>query len=366
MSEYEDDLESLEEKYYETESDHERTAVLEEIIRRTDAAGDVHGGFNYRMDLVRHATFSGSQDRALVSFAWCLAQADKNPDDFDVVDLLWPYKWIVSNLHAYPQMPREKIDGLQSDIERRFTEAGLSLRPVHGIRVIDCLLMGDEPAAEEQFELWKKAKRDSMADCKACEQNRLVEYLTIKEDDEAAIKEAKVLFDGKLTCAEVPQLTVAYMVQCYLRTGQVDKIESLKKSWYRPVKNSEEFLEVVAYLLLYAGVKGDFATVVNMIEAHTPWIMRTPNQNRRMVFSLAAALSLTKLGKEESEIKLRMPQEAPCFRSDGKYAAAELANWFEQDAMDLAARFDKRNGNDYVSRSIEKKRQLFESSSDRL
>ena len=361
MSEYEDEIESLEDKFYETESDHERTAVLEEIIRKTDAAGDIHGGFNYRMELIQHATFSGSQDRALVAFSWCLAQVDNNPEEFELEQILWRYKWIVSNLHAYPQMPREKINALQGDMERRFTEAGLSLRPLHGIRFIDCLLMGDESTADEQFELWKKSKRDFMADCQACEQNRLVEYYTIKEDDESAFKEAEILFDGKLTCAEVPQLTVAYMVQCYLRMGQIEKVESLQKRWYRRVKNNEEFLEVVAHLLLYVGLKGDSPAATSMVEAHTPWIMRTPNQNRRMTFSLAAWLTLKKLAEESAEVKLRIPQEAPCFRSDSTYATAELANWFHQDATDLAARFDKRNGNNYVSQSLAKKQKLFES-----
>lgn len=48
-----------------------------------------------------------------------------------------------------------------------------------------------------------------------------------------------------------------------------------------------------------------------------------------------------------------LPERFPLCRLDGEYNPAELAVWFHQQALDIAYRFDRRNGYPYFQKQIE-------------
>src|SRR2546423_171783 len=81
-------------------------ALTEEAVRLADTHGDDIWGYNARMQLTKAATFGGRPDVALVSFTWCLARYDREPDLFDTHQLFWHYKWVVQHVDKFPTIPR--------------------------------------------------------------------------------------------------------------------------------------------------------------------------------------------------------------------------------------------------------------------
>lgn len=108
-----------------------RLAILEQAVRYADTHNQIQRAYEARLKLIKTGIFSGAQDRAIVAFAWCQSQVDKNPDQFDEAALLWSQKWIVNELPGFPQYSRQQITALLEDLETRYRRAGAGRRSVH-------------------------------------------------------------------------------------------------------------------------------------------------------------------------------------------------------------------------------------------
>src|SRR5687768_161210 len=86
-----------------------RLALEEEAVRIADTHQDISVGFDLRHNVIRTATFCGCAEKALVAFAWMLAQCDRDPDRFPESNLMWRYKWILGSLDDFPQITLQQI-----------------------------------------------------------------------------------------------------------------------------------------------------------------------------------------------------------------------------------------------------------------
>jgi len=267
--------------YYSAQDPRSQVEALENLVRLADSVQDVHGGYNARMEMIQCATFAGLKDKALVAFTWCLAQSDKSPDVFDAHTLLWKFKWVLENIPNFLQVPKKKIYELQDDMQQRLLAAGYNLRPVQFLRWTNAMRMGEFDRAAVYMEKWEQTSRDEMADCLACEQNKLSEYFgrigKLKQSDETAAK----LLDGRMTCAEIPHLTYGHLVPTYLKLGRSDELKKKHRAWYKLIKDNEEFLAPVSYHLLLVGGAGKYPAAIAMFERHAPWAIKTVNDTHR-------------------------------------------------------------------------------------
>src|SRR5262249_18653540 len=111
-----------------------QVALLEEAVQLADSLKDVDLAYRVRSELMTAATFSGRPDIMLVAFSWCLAQYDRNPQQFDQHDLLWKYKWVIGNGYKFPEIDRPRLEALLADVERRYREAGSTMHAVSQAR----------------------------------------------------------------------------------------------------------------------------------------------------------------------------------------------------------------------------------------
>ena len=113
-----------------------KVALWELAAAAADRLQDVEAGFYCRMELVGAALDTSRGDRMAPAFAWCVAQYDRDPDRFPHFNLLWRYRWAVSELSNYPQIAKAYIEGMLADMARRYEAAGASLRAVHMLRLV--------------------------------------------------------------------------------------------------------------------------------------------------------------------------------------------------------------------------------------
>ena len=337
-----------------------QVALLEEAVREADTLGDARLAYRARMRLVSAATFSGAPDKALVAFSWCRSQFDAHPDEYDVLELLWDFKWIIGQLTDFAGITRQQISEVEDDLQRRLESLGYNIRPVHKLRWGNFMDMGEREKTLEHLEKWKAAPRDRLDDCQACEANQLVKLSVFLNNDREAAQRAGHIIDGTKRCAAVPHVTYAHALPALLRLKRIEQAEQYHRRGYPMIRSNIQFLLNVADHVTYLACCGNLRKGVNLLERHLPWTVSHTNDTARFRFYLASARLLETLaaaGRRKSR-KLRLPAALPCHAEDDLYAPGELAEWFDQQAGDLAERFNRRNGNDYFTQLIEESRAL--------
>jgi len=363
------------EQAYEAPYGPVRTNLFEQAVSEAEQMGDEKLAYDLRIQLIESAFFHGLGDRALVSFVSCLRYADENPEDVSQHELLWRYKWIVGVLPRLPQISRSKILEMVNDLGRRASVQGYSPRPVHYVRWKQLLAMGDLETASTEVELWRKGAKDELQDCPACEADSEVEYLAACHRDQQALAVAKPILSGKVTCAEVPHLTLGILVRPLIRLGRMDDCQKISNKGYKLTYDNNEFISAVSEHLLFATRTNQIVKALRMFTRHAAWAVDTGLPLRRFQFDSIASAFLEKLArkgvpkksetdesretrKRMAPAKLVLPSNHPCYRDDDQYDPRELAKWYRNEAESLADQFNKRNGNDYFTRWLEETHDL--------
>ena len=343
----EDRIEELYDQVYEMLEGPEKVAAFEEIVRLVDAQRDEQLSYSARIELIEAANTIGMHDRAMVAFSWCLARHDKMEDAIDLHELLWYFKWILQSITRIAAVDADKIIALEDDMARRLVATSHSLRPIEYIRCINRVRMGQLDEARRDFQRWQKAKRDAMADCRACELDNEVEFYAAMGDDEQAINIGTPLATGKTKgCAEVPHHTFGKLVRPLLRLGRIDEAGERFIASMRRIRGNMNFLAGVAEEMLYLVRVGERVKLIRLLDKHLPLVAASVDDDARCRFYKATALALDLFAaKTKKDQKLVIPTSLACHREDHTYDPAELAGWFHEEAKQLAERFDARNGN---------------------
>ena len=336
-----------------------RVAVAEEAVRQADALGDEGLQYDARMELLSATIFGGYPDKALVAFSWLAGTCDRNPERFPEsdnllgmflrrVDLLWAYKWIVQNTHCFSQISREQIERTLDDMEGRYRKNGYSMRPVWMNRTRIAMAMDAGPErADDSFARWQAAARDLYADCAACEQHFQVDYHLYRRDLDAANTAAEPLLAGELACAEVPHMTYVRLVVPTWLAGDSERAWTYHRRGYELCRDNRDFLEELAELVEHLLLAEDPAAAVTMLERHGSWIVDSRVGSRRLRWFVVLGALFEQL--DVASVTLRLPAAlGPHAGPD--YDPRELAAWFDREAASLTEAFDRRNGNDLVSR----------------
>jgi hypothetical protein len=326
----------------------EKVALLDEAVRLADLRQDAERATHLRQDLFEAAFDDGQYERALAEFNTMIATADRHADSFgaDVMDsLLWRYKWVAAHVHKYPSVSREQVETMFREMERRYKEAGLSMRAIYELRSATALDMGDRKRADEYFAKWLDAEEDGSEDCPACELNGYVEYLLRSGDPGEAIKKAKPLLAGKMRCAEVPGVTQSILLVPLLLRGDVEQAAKGHKASYKQMRETRKFVGYVGNHLQYLALINDHTRALKLLESRLAWALETRNGQDKFTFLLGARLLLARLAAQgRKTIKLLLPPSFEHTREDGQYDTADLAEKFLAMASDVAKQFDRRNG----------------------
>jgi hypothetical protein len=343
-------LDELQSEAWGLEASPAKVAILEQAVQLADSLGDESEAYQVREQLIEAATFGGMEDRALVAFSWCLAHSDKDPDQFPEEDLLWKYKWILAGITNYPGIPLARIRQMEDDFERRLKRNGYGLRSLYKLRMDNANDTGFLREGDKFEAKWKKARRDGMVDCHACEVDAQVSALVGAGDFAGAIKAARPIMSGKIGCHTVPQRTYADVIIAELSRDRVEAAGKAFEVGYPQVAGDPDFISTIGWHLCYLIRVTDITRGLRLIERHLPWVCQTNNPSDRMHFFSRAATFFERLAAERPKPrKVRIPRMLTIHNDEDRYAPEQLAKWFHGEAGKIAARFDARNGNGYVT-----------------
>ncbi len=330
-----------------------RVMGLEQAVRLADSPHDVDLGFSVRQSLIETATFSGYPQSALVAFAWCLAQSDRDPERFAYADLLWQYKWIADSLSAFPEVSWQQIEDTFKDLARRSDQAGLGARAVHKLYMKAAMHRGDRRGARRYHDKWAKSPRDTLTDCRACNIDAEVQYLAFLGKDDDALTAAAPVLRGAHRCAEIPHITYARALLPLVRLGRVADAARYHLKGYRLVARNREFIREVGSHIQFLALTDNLAEGVKLFEKHLVWAVETMDLDERFDYYLVGQFLLDRLIRAgRGDHRLRLPAAFSDCPEGRSLSADELARWIDRELKTLAERFDARNGTDFFARSI--------------
>lgn len=337
----------------------ESIALLEELIRLADADNDVDMAYGARFELSKIASDEGFPEKAIVAFAWCLAQFDKEPDRDDWFRLLWRYKVILELIPVFARVSREKIVDMQEDMARRLQAHGETERTAHYYRSWNFMRMGEYETALKFQETYTAMARSDTSDCLACELDRQVELLCRLKRDGEALDLAQSIISGSMSCGEVPHFTNAHIVRSLMRLERLDEARSRSEAGYSLVRRERKYLGTIGDLMLAPIRRRDFDSAIPMLIRHLGWATEAGADELRFRFYSSCSLLMEALSLVHPEPrKLRLPPKLDCARPDDTYKPADLAAWFASEAQTLSERFDRRNGNAQYQAILAENRQL--------
>lgn len=327
-----------------------RTARAEEIV----AAAEIldHALLVRALnDLMSAYEYGAESAKSPVAFARLLRLLDQHPESFTDQELYqthWRFKWVTSSLLGVPDVPLTSVTGWISEMERRYRQAGYSMRTVAQQRLFLALHTGDCEGTEQALREMLSLPRDRMSDCIACEDRVLGRaHARAGRDTEALAAWADVL-GGRRRCAEEPHHTLADSLLPLLRLAgtdqprvdqarvdqaRVDQARANHLHGYRLVRANPNLASPIGKHLEYCALTGNPGRGLEIMADSQPLLTSVTDPLARLDFLGGVALLL---GRLTAAGYGAVPVAGT--------SAAELARRAADEAAGLAARFDARNG----------------------
>jgi tetratricopeptide (TPR) repeat protein len=324
-----------------------RHEALERAARAADALDHLPLAVSCRIALIRSAYDLGRYDLMLAPFAWCGTAEQRDPtafDEWETHSFDWAHKWIVSGLIADPRFTLEQIGSFVDQLAARYQRLGYSMQPVHGARADLAAHIGDDEAYREHFARYLAMDRGPMSDCEACVIEEQAGHLIRQGRHAEAVAHAEHQLAQDTGCATQPQGILTTLTPAFVALGDVDRAREAHVVAYRLVRDDL----VGGYLddhLEFCATSGNVRRGVELLRGHLHRVHHSTSPSRGMHFAAGAALLLSRVSPDE---EFAVPR-------DGRttvMSAAELRELLEAQALEIAARFDRRNGSDAVTTRI--------------
>ncbi|WBO63624.1 tetratricopeptide repeat protein [Streptomyces camelliae] len=289
--------------------------------------------------------YSSEKDRMFVPFARLLRMWDERPEDFDAYEthaLHWVFKWMSAGMLDQPHVPLASVEKWLGEMAHRYRLAGHSERAVHSAEFSVAAHIGDLARAERAYDAWLAADRDEMADCHACELHGQGEWQVTRGRDAEALELWRPVLEGEFTCAHEPHTVLASSLVPLLRLGRVDEARAHHLRGFRLVRPMESMRAAYADHVEFCALTGNEARGLELLAERPAYFTDTGHPRSRLDFLAVVTLLMDRL----TELGLggrRVP--GPAGRS---WTADELGAHARVETLELAERFDRRNGTSYV------------------
>ncbi len=328
-------------------------ALIEQVLARADSIGSDDLAFTARMLATTAYTHGGEPAKSFVTFSWCLAEYDRDPVRYQrhTHNLLWHFKYMISALRRFPEIPLSRTYAALDDMERRYRSGGHSMHAVYAYRQSIAAHVGDVDEAEKWFQKWNTAARDGLSDCAGCDPTSKAHWLASQHRDEEAIAVAEPVLGGKLTCVEQPQSILTTLLLPYARTGRDDSARDAHRRAYRVMRSNLADFGQISVHLTFLALTGNENLAREILIRHLPWLDVAPSPADEMDFAAAGALVLRRL-REAGHGATTVHRPAHGSRAAADLSVADLEATLVATATDLASRFDARNGTGEQSRQV--------------
>jgi len=375
------EIRDLLEKIDQTYWGPEERAMIDQALSLSRQIGDEELEYAVRLRLTASAARTGDNDSVLSSFAWCLAKHDGDPQRFPsdigngMADLMWQFKWMIGELDAAPIFSLAQCEAMLDDMEAHYVKENLGLSGVITARFQHAWHTGAMDEATQLRTRLLATPRDEHSHCDACGRSELAGFAVEIGDEELALKLVDEIMEGGFTCGEEPEHALSRTLIAKLRAGRLeDALDSHMRS-YRLARNNPDNISIVADNMVFCAITGNEARGLAMVERHLPWLAHDSlNEAGQLNMLIAIGTILEAVVRAgHGELVVRGAEAPTLVQFFGpvpgaptqpdqpavpRWTVARLVPAVWQAATRLAAAFDARNGNAYVSDKITKAKAL--------
>lgn len=350
MSDSEELLNAIYEATLQPHGDEEFRAV-NSLVGPADATRDTEVMFEVRMALITAAVFSGRSSIALPAFAWCLQRFREDPKQFSdqEYELLWRFKWVVGAATDTHAVSLDKFHQLRQQMEELYHDCGYGLRAVHYKDFTNAVSCGDVDRAAAAYDDFLDAPRDGMADCAACEPDNVVEYFDLIDEPEKVLVVAKPIIEKKLACAEVPERTYPKLLRSFALLSRYEEGDRHEKASYRLIKRKRNFLNFFGLHIAYLIHREKIDEAVRVFEDNCHLLADSYEPLANLQFLSAAHVLVDVMDSigDRRSFSLAPSLADQCEIGDGSFS--DVAEQISRARLDLATKFDERNGSRFMS-----------------
>lgn len=326
-----------------------RNARAERLLTEAEQTGDTALVIEALVHQLQVYNYSSEKDKMFVPFARLLKLWDEQPGDFDrfmTHHLFWMFKWVSSSMIDQPHIPLAAIEKWQAEMAHRYRLAGHSERAVRHGELTIARHLGDLERGERAHRAWLAADRDRMANCHACELHGQGSWQVLRGQDEEGLKTWAPVLEGEHVCAHEPHAVLASSLLPLLRTGRADQARAHHLRGYRMVRPMESMRYSAALHIEFCALTGNEARALEILAERPAYFTDSGNPGSLMSFLAVTALLMDRL------VALGHGGQSVPGPAGTEWTAASLAVEARTRALALAARFDERNGNGYVTQEL--------------
>lgn len=360
MSDYRTEIDSLLSQIPNIPNQVQYLHAAEKAVQIADRHQDFGYQLKARQALVKTATYVGFPEKALVAYSYLLAKLDENRDAYreHILPLMtmWHYKWVLGKLPYFPSISREQIATSLEDMERRYEEEGGHRSAVLQYQFDISSKLGEyirADAALKELDESVSLGFSMLDDCNACFRSMRVQHYIRQDLFDKAIEESSPILTGAESCDEIPDIFYHKLIVPYLMTGQKEEaLKLLKKS---KLEHLPKRLSMNADGVILLTANKQLTRALELVEHN--WVFAHASREQRTPFDfyLAARYLFRVLAKDDQkEIQLRLQDNLPFYRAEGKYAIHDLLEVLNGRITEIQKAFDQRNGTDvYASKEAQ-------------
>ncbi|SDD70602.1 hypothetical protein [Glycomyces harbinensis] len=319
-----------------------RQARLEDVVDSAEAGGFARLAFTARHALANAYCVGRQWDRAFPLFSRCLSEHDARRLELgpeEEAELRSWYCWVVQSMAEFPAIGLPRIYAALDDVEQRYRAAGQNLREVYATRRSVAHIAADWEQEQHYFRQWNAA---GGPDPKRMWDFALqVDRLTDRGDDAAAYELAAPVLAGARSFDEPPVPVQIDMLLPLARLGRDAEARRAFRLARRGITRDVYRYEYSGKLIEFCALTGNLDAGLETLSMMM-WGFATLNRpTGKMDFAAAVAVLMRQMvdaGRGDEPVGWAKQDE------DEYVDAAQLLERMRGIALDLAARFDARNG----------------------
>jgi hypothetical protein len=317
---------------------------LEDVVRHADAAGYRALAFAARRHLGDAYRAAGRWDLIFTVFARCLADYDASPDLYAPGAGLALGNWylsVVSGMAEFPDITLAQIETALGEIERRYGASGEIMQEVHDSRRYLAQIRGAWDDEERHHRGWLAAGGSRTPD-DMWGLFSAIRRQVLRGDPGSvarALSMARPALTGQLALDESPAPIQCLMLIPLATSGAWNDAVAAFGPARRTIQNGLYRFEFTGMLVEFCALTGNERLGLKIVKQSLHGLPGLRRPFGQMQFSTSAALLFGRL------VELGLGGEM--VRANGGDDALPASTWYQQlrdQALDLAARFDARNG----------------------
>jgi hypothetical protein len=330
-----------------------RVVLVQQAAEIADSHKDLELAFAVRKSLLGLCLEADECEQMLVTFTWCLAQHDRDPERFPADLILWPFRWVVSSLPTFAEVTRTKIEEMKADMAARYLRAGASARAFHLMCRKMAVDIGDLAAASAADRELRLAPSDWLSDGIITEQGFEITYRLFRREYAKALEAARPFLTRQFRSDHFDGQACADALFPLLRAGRAAEAMPYHCRGYKLRHKQVRHLDSIGKHITFLTLTDNIARAVRLFEKHLPQALQTSNAFNRLRFLIEVLPLLDRLAKSAKDgVRFRRPTGYPPQGNGKTVPLRDLRGWLYGMAADLARTFDARNGNTYYTERL--------------